>query len=237
MKRKEEPPKVAKAIWHLITTNGNEYILNKEEKKNNQFIKFYPTIQATDPQTGEVMVTREDNLRLIYRTDGSTLVEYQDGTRITSFYSMLDMNLSNETNNGSNGKREKYVKIECPGFATTIFNSKTTDCTLVFGNGALAQCDPKKMSYNVINSTGETLDIENNGSVSLLPRNSNEYTKNKFLFNQNGDIVLEHQDEEGNRFKVNKIGRNYISTVNGNLNQKNHMKSYKRHSPRLFFIK
>ncbi len=72
-------------------------------------------------------------------------------------------------------------------------------------------------------------------NVNFLFRNT-EYTKNKFLFNQNSDTVVEHQDEEGNKFKVNKIGRNYISTVNNNFNQKNLIKTYNRHSPRFFVI-
>ncbi len=101
------------------------------------------------------------------------LVEYEDGTRITSFFSSLEMNLDPNTNHDANAnsqKKEKYVKIECPGFATTIFNTKSTDCTLVFGNGTLAQCDPKKMCYSIINVSGESIDIDKDGLVSLLPR-------------------------------------------------------------------
>jgi hypothetical protein len=161
-----------KTIWTVITPKGNEYIINKEEKKN-MFTRHYPAIRANDPQSGESMVTREDNLKIIYRSDNSMLVEYEDGTRITSFYSSLEMNLdpnSNSAADTNNHRKEKYVKIECPGFATTIFNTKSSDCTLVFSNGTLAQCDPKKMGYSIINASGESIDIDKDGLVSLLPR-------------------------------------------------------------------
>lgn len=159
-----------KPIWTFITPNGDEYIINKEEKKN-VFTRHHPAIQASDPQSGESMVTREDNLKIIYRSDNSMLVEYEDGTRITSFYSSIEMNLDPNNNSEANSlKKEKYVKIECPGFATTIFNTKSTDCTLVFGNGTLAQCDPKKMCYSIINAGGESIDIDKDGLVTLLPR-------------------------------------------------------------------
>ena len=106
---------------------------------------------------------------MVYRTDGSSLVEYEDGTRITMFFVYSDSTNNVETGETSK-KREKYVKIECPGFATTIFNSKTTECTLAFGTGTLVACDPKKMSYNLIYHTGEILDISKNGLVSILPK-------------------------------------------------------------------
>ena len=117
------------------------------------------------------MISREDNLKIVYRTDGSSLVEFEDGTRITTFYAQNDINLSaNERDEFAEQKKEKYIKIECQGFASTIFNSKTTECTLAFGTGTLVACDPKKIIYNVIFNTGELLDINQEGLVSFLSR-------------------------------------------------------------------
>ena len=158
-----------KPKWTVITPSGNFYTLNKEEKKH-ELVRHYRNIQATDPQSGETMITREDNLKMVYRTDGSSLVEYEDGTRITMFYVYSDTNLNDNETGEVNKKREKYVKIECPGFATTIFNSKSTECTIAFGTGTLVACDPNRMTYNLIYHTGEVLDISKNGVISVMPK-------------------------------------------------------------------
>jgi len=111
------------------------------------------------------MVTREDNLRVILRPDGSHLSEFEDGTRITSFY------VENEEPN-NNKHREKYVKVECPGFASTIFNTTSTECTLLFGNGTLVTCHPLLRTYNLIYHSGEILEIDQNGNVAYIPKYS-----------------------------------------------------------------
>ena len=160
-----------KAKWTAVSPSGNEYHLNKQDKRH-EHINHYRSIQGRDNQTGEVMVNREDHLKIIYRTDGSTLVEFEDGTRITTFYAQQEGNEreSYDYNSSSDARKEKYIKIECPGFASTIFNSKTSECTLAFGSGTLVACDPKKMLYNVIYSSGEIVDINQDGYVSFLPR-------------------------------------------------------------------
>lgn len=120
------------------------------------------------------MVNREDHLKIIYRTDGSTLVEFEDGTRITTFYTQSEGNVDTSSDfTGTNTdmiRKEKYIKIECPGFASTIFNSKTSECTLAFGTGTLVACDPKRMLYNVFYGSGELIDINQDGYVSFMAR-------------------------------------------------------------------
>ncbi len=166
-------PKV-KPRWTAITPAGNEYLINRTEKGKNEHIGYYRSIQARDNQTGEVMVNREDHLKIIYRTDGSTLVEFEDGTRITTFYAQsepsADMSMDTNATSGVEARKEKYIKVECRGFASTIFNSKTSECTLAFGTGTLVACDPKKMLYNVIYSSGELIDINQDGYVSFMAR-------------------------------------------------------------------
>ncbi len=128
------------------------------------------------------MVTREDNLKIVYRTDGSSLVEFEDGTRITSFYAVGESELASATTTTATTmpessseflgvapeRREKYVKVECAGFASTIFNARTSECTLALANGTLVACEPHRMVYNLIYNTGEILDIDQQrGSVSF----------------------------------------------------------------------
>lgn len=217
--------------WMVITPNGSQFIINKEEK-SNELIGYHRCIQARDIQTGEVMINREDNLKIVYRTDGSSLVEFEDGTRITTFYAQNEaISERDSADLISEHKKEKYIKIECQGFASTIFNSKTTECTLAFGTGTLVACDPKKMIYNVICNTGELLDINQDGVVSFLSRNSMENSKNKFIFSQVSESVLEHEDEEGNKFNVNKSGK-CTTTLNNQSSSRNKVKYYQKHSPR-----
>lgn len=108
------------------------------------------------------MITREDNLKLVYRPDGSTVSEFSDGTRITTFY------IEPTPLNGESVEREKYVKIECPGFATSIFNAQTSECSVAFGDGTLVSCEPKRVAYTLIHKSGELVEISA-GSVSFLP--------------------------------------------------------------------
>ncbi len=241
-KNKELPKKMSKpdehvhfeqkmrSKWVVITPNGSQFIINKEEK-TNELIGYHRCIQARDIQTGEVMINREDNLKIVYRTDGSSLVEFEDGTRITTFYAQNDVISERDSADLSEHKKEKYIKIECQGFASTIFNSKTTECTLAFGTGTLVACDPKKMIYNVICNSGELLDINQDGVVSFLSRNSMENSKNKFVFSQVSESILEHEDEEGNKFNVNKSGK-CSTTLNNEGSSRNKVKYYQKHSPR-----
>ncbi len=226
--------------WVAITPSGNEYLINKNDKTKNERVNFYRSIQGRDIQTGEVMVNREDHLKIIYRTDGSTLVEFEDGTRITTFYDQIEpsTDLSSDYNS-SDMRKEKYLKIECPGFASTIFNSKTSECTLAFGSGTLVACDPKKMLYNVIYSGGDLLDINQDGLISYMPRSSVDNSKNRFAFNQSNDDIFQHEDEEGNSFKVTKYGKTMSVLAQQrevNSRGKNLVRHYQKHSPRFFIV-
>ncbi|RNA34735.1 sperm-associated antigen 17, partial [Brachionus plicatilis] len=210
---------------YLVTTqSGNEYLINKEDN-SFKLERFYRNIKSNDSQTNEVMVTREDNLRIVNRPDGSSLVDFSDGTRITSFY---------VEQNGH--PKEKYVKIECPGYATTIFNTITSECTLAIGtNGTIVCCDPAKVNYSVMHGNGEIIDVNKDASVYVTIKNGALMAKNKFCFRQDADVILEHEDEMGNRFKVNKSGKNSIFNVNSKGEIKP-LKIYNKHSPRFFII-
>lgn len=61
-----------------------------------------------------------------------------------------------------------------------------------------------------------------------------ENSKNKFLFSQISDTILEHEDEEGNRFHVNKLGK-CTTTINNQNSSRNKVKFYQKHSPRFLF--
>ena len=64
----------------------------------------------------------------------------------------------------------------------------------------------------------------------LFRSTSADNLRNKYVFDQNSDIILDHEDETGNRFKVNKIGKHFILALNNK--NKSSIKKYQRHSPR-----
>ncbi|CAF0878303.1 unnamed protein product [Brachionus calyciflorus] len=215
--------------YYVTTQSGNEYLINKDEENSFKLEKFYRNLKATDSQSHEVLLTREDNLRMVLRPDGSSLVDFSDGTRITTFFVQQSQ---------ENTKRDKFVKVECPGYATTIFNVKTSECTLVFGNnGSIVCCDPFRVNYSVMHGNGEIVDINKDASVYVTHKNGPQLAKNKFCFRQNSDIILEHEDEIGNKFKVNKNGKNIIFNVSqGSVKEGNNIKSYGKHAPRFFIV-
>jgi hypothetical protein len=116
------------------------------------------------------MSTREDGVKIINRPDGSTLAHFADGTRITTFYVQktykINDNETGEISGEKTCKTTKYYKIESHGFATTIFNNETSECTLLFGNGTFVSCNASKASYVVSHHKGDKIDINSNGVVS-----------------------------------------------------------------------
>jgi hypothetical protein len=43
--------------------------------------------------------------------------------------------------------------------------------------------------------------------VNFVGENNKEISSNKFLFYQNSDTILDHVDDEGNIFKIDKFGK------------------------------
>jgi hypothetical protein len=137
------------------------------------------------------MVTREDNLKMIIRPNGSTLIEFEDGTRLTRFYDDSDsaaaaavkksLNSSefkttssdfktSRSQDTANDPRAMFTKVECPGFATTVFNSKSAECNLLLGNGTVVSCDPTRCAYNVQCPSGEQIDVAHDGFISFCAK-------------------------------------------------------------------
>jgi hypothetical protein len=232
--------------WTLITPYGNEYTINNStsteiDKDSNELTGHHRIIEQNDIESGELMLTREDHLKTVYRPDGSYVVEFADGTRITTFRAQ-------QNNNDST----KYIKVECKGFASVIFNTSTSDCTLAFGTNTLVSCNPSRMLYNLTYHSGELLDINKNGIITFTPQQNqpetgNEDSKsvNKYIFyannnNQNknnthADTILEHVDNNNNKFTVNKDGKTNSIPFDIQQEQKD-PKVYSKHAPRFFII-
>ena len=76
----------------------------------------------------------------VERPDGTRIVEHADGTRITTFYKQDKQELrapDNETGEEAEyfDVTKMFVKVECTGFATLIFDSDLGSCDTIWGNG------------------------------------------------------------------------------------------------------
>jgi hypothetical protein len=124
------------------------------------------------------MITREDNLKMVFRPNGSKVIEFEDGTRITRFYQEPIKSSSTELKNSRNDSNQNepdsfktmFTKVECAGFATTVFNSKSAECNVILGNGTVVTCDPTKNTYSVACASGEAINASQDGYISFCPK-------------------------------------------------------------------
>ena len=208
------------------------------------------------------MSTREDGVKIINRPDGSSLAHFADGTRITTFFMQKTFKVNDHETGESSGEKtckvSKFYKVESHGFATTIFNNETSECTLLFGNGTFVSCNPSKSSYVVSHHKGDKIEVNSNGVVSysryrnsifqkirilqflklyrvnFVGENNKEISSNKFLFYQNSDTILDHVDDEGNIFKIDKFGKCISIPIDQSQSSSSSfsLSDYDNHSPR-----
>lgn len=94
-------------------------------------------------------------------------MEHADGTRITTFHKQVVCELQapdNETGEQAEylEMTKTYVKVECTGFATVIFDSDLGLCETVFGNGT--RLDTQANGVSVMHRPdGTQLQIEAKG--------------------------------------------------------------------------
>lgn len=85
------------------------------------------------------------------RPDGTRIVEHADGTRITTFYKQVQQEVlapDNETGEQAEYSdiSKMFVKVECPGFTTVIFDTELGSCETVWGNGTRLQTQANGVS-------------------------------------------------------------------------------------------
>ena len=85
------------------------------------------------------------------RPDGTRIVEHADGTRITTFYKQVQQEVlapDNETGEQAEYSdiSKMFVKVECPAFATVIFDTELGSCETVWGNGTRLQTQANGVS-------------------------------------------------------------------------------------------
>lgn len=139
----------------------------------------------------QILITREDNVSILIRPDGSYLSEHPDGTRFTSLPAKDD--------------NPPKVVTECPGFARVTSIPCQRKCTLDFWDGSQIFCSAdgcyhvtKQDSFSLeISSSGETLyhRLNVDGSQPMSSFRLNHTTP---------DSLVEASDRVGNIFSVSR---------------------------------
>ncbi|KAI3380125.1 hypothetical protein SNEBB_008670 [Seison nebaliae] len=99
---------------------------------------------------------RSDNVLRVYKFDGANIVEYPNGTRITSAIDVTD-------------DRQKYRRIECPGFPTIMVNLETSEFNISFRNRTNIFYNPKQLC-SIFLDDGDTIEINGLGDAMYIPK-------------------------------------------------------------------
>ncbi|XP_078001373.1 sperm-associated antigen 17-like isoform X2 [Glandiceps talaboti] len=203
--------------WVTTTPTGERIGTKADGSKFN--VKPCMTFTATDPMTKEEVLTREDRVLTVTRPDGTRIVDHNEGTRITTFYIDEDETCPDDDETGeqrpARTKRVQYVKIECVGYATVIFNRETTVARTVFGNGTYIDTKPDG-TYKVLHLDGGEMNIEKDGTVVYLPSPDNNMIDMKpsiYLLRHNHPTLIQTVDPEGNTFNVRANGKTDVDKV------------------------
>ena len=139
----------------------------------------------------QVYISREDGVTLLYQPSGSLLVQHVDGTRIAT---------TRENESSST------VLIECPSFASVLYDLSTCGCTIDVLNGISIKCDSNG-EYSFLEDERGILDLKANGEAKCYSE-SGQYS---LMHSGSTNIVTLH-DKKGHLFTVDCYGK-------GSMNQ------------------
>ncbi|XP_072116435.1 sperm-associated antigen 17 isoform X3 [Mobula birostris] len=239
--------------WTTTTPIGLVIGTKGKEKLDIKPILVY---KATDPGTGEVMITRQDKVVTVFGSD-NTIVEHADGTRITTFFqdvSIPDDKLQDETEviPEKVTRCVKCIKVECMGFATVLMNWDDCTCSAVFGNGTTIIAKPQGI-YQVFPASVGSLLIDQDGCAIYTSGTNNDIVKHStinptelqpgaYFMKCNSPIICEVIDPEGNYFQVMLDGNIFAAVHSDEQKRKDDQRikhepiTYTKHAPRLFIL-
>ncbi|XP_078088010.1 sperm-associated antigen 17 [Mustelus asterias] len=252
-------PEIQPGTWITTTPIGLSIGTKGTEKLDIKSILVY---KATDPETGEVMITRQDKVVTVFGSD-STIVEHADGTRITTCFqdtpnSDYEVQYEAEKNPHDVTRHVKFIKIECVGFATVIMNWEDYTFSTVFGNGTTIIAKPHGM-YQIFPASFGCLLIDRDGCavytsetndiILAHPIISNmELLPGAYFMRNTSQVICEVMDPEENHFQVMVDGNTLVFTHDGsqegeeedavpqNQITKQEPVTYKKHAPRFFVL-
>ncbi|XP_052809835.1 sperm-associated antigen 17-like isoform X5 [Mya arenaria] len=242
-----------RSTWTMTFPSGErtKYATGHEPED----LKPVMVCQASDPETSQSMATRDDHVMTISYPDGTTILEHADGTRITTYYRETQVPLGDGATD--DGEKEydiqtnKFVKVECPGFATVEFNCMTSENLTIFGNGTTVNIFPDGY-YMLHHYEGGRLEIDTEGILTYFPRpvkNMEQLLPEReirYMFCHNADVTVETVDSDGNVFNVKNNGDFSVIPANtddiSDVSSEDQMRLerkitvFKEHAPKFFII-
>ncbi|XP_061425540.1 sperm-associated antigen 17 isoform X4 [Lethenteron reissneri] len=255
-----EQPKTG--TWFTTTPLGHTIGTCGGERLDVKPVRFY---KATDPQTGAVMITREDKVVTVTDVDGRIVADHVDGTRITTYHRhILDHN-SDEQETGEGVvrtvRRVKCVTVESVGLPTLQWRPDDGSCTALFGSGTVLHAKPDG-TYQLCPSGGEgSLFIASDGEARYSPGRVSSpaldslpgtrdpaLTPGTYFLRHVAPLACEAVDVYGNHFQVLCNGEASTSLAaaaaagagaedeRGDGEEAQGPAGYDTHAPRLFAI-
>lgn len=239
--------------WIITYPSGERLQINKDNG-DSQELPSVPVCLATDPDTSQTMATRDDYVVTVSYPDGTTIVEHADGTRITVYYRVTAVpveEIDDESSAAASTQTLKFVKVECPAFATVEFNTATSENLTVFGSGTSINVFPDGY-YILHHSKGGRVEVDTEGTMVYFPRRSRflehlmPERELQYVMRHNADVILETVDPDGNVFNVRSTGDFNVIPVQSddacsddsdeNVPKNKKITHYGQHAPRFFII-
>ena len=110
--------------------------------------------------------------------------------------------------------------MECPGFATVLFDEQDCLCQTEFGNGTSLQVSPSGQ-YELCHITGGRLSIDEEGHAIYHPQPNNSVEMRdpsrplQYVMKHSADVICETVDNEGNVFNVKNNGECLVLPAEG----------------------
>ncbi|CAG5128748.1 unnamed protein product, partial [Candidula unifasciata] len=240
-----EHSKTPAANWTITYPNGERLRMAKDTG-NIVELPSLPVCVACDPETKQIMCTRDDQVIVITYPDGGTIVEHADGTRISTYYK--DITVLDEGTTNSYIQTMKFIKVECPAFATVEFNTATSENLTVFGNGTNINVFPDGY-YMFHHSKGGRIEIDTEGTMTYFPQRNHFQEQQdsghdkQYVIRHNADIIVETIDPNGNVFNVRSNGETIVipAVLEDLYSTKSRLKaelmpSHDNHAPRFFIV-
>ncbi|XP_050391323.1 sperm-associated antigen 17 isoform X2 [Patella vulgata] len=258
--KKQEENKVQeieeKAKWVTTYPNGERYSVRSDGTVED--LKPVMICLASDPETKQSMATRDDRVITVSYPDGTTIVEHSDGTRITTYYCESQVAAEDEDADEtgetptSETRITKFVKVECPAYATVEFNCLTSENLTIFGNNTSVNVFPDGF-YMLQHADGGRLQVDTEGTLIYYPRpdqirEDNLTRELQYVLRHNADVVCETVDSEGNVFNVKHTGDFSVMLADGDdcvsseasveesVKIQEKITNYSQHSPRFFIV-
>ncbi|EDV25105.1 uncharacterized protein TRIADDRAFT_56694 [Trichoplax adhaerens] len=197
--------------WEVISPEGQRYSTRLDSTQHQLIDEIISTVMS-DPITHQRVRVREDNVIISNHDNGSSVVEYPDGTRIHTYY---EERLKGRDEDGNRiTERIKYRKIECNGYAGVIFNCSDGSCQILFATGtkATVQVDG---NHNLNLDDGSQIELHNDGRTLYQPASvliAGTFGKEVgvvgvYEMHHASSICCHTVDSRGNTFKVSSQGK------------------------------